>query len=116
MNPIDTVQRYFAAMQRGPAAAQELFALFADDAVYVEPFTGETRTHEGRAAIEACFTASWKDAPPDMTLEVNRIDVDGAVVKSEWTCRSPVFEAPVKGRDVCTVESGRIRRLEVAFL
>ncbi len=115
MTAIDTVDRYFEAMQRGPEAAEELFALFADDAVYVEPFTGETRTHEGRAAIEHCFRESWKNAPPDMTLEVNRVDVDGDTVHSRWTCSSPAFDAPVKGHDRCVVDGGRIRRLEVTF-
>ena len=112
-SPIDTVQRYFEAMQRGPDAAEELFELFADDAVYVEPFSGEERTHEGRPAIEACLQQSWKNAPPDLVLEVNRVDVDGAVVKSEWTCTSPAFPAPVKGKDECVVENGRIQKLVV---
>lgn len=112
-SPIDTVQRYFEAMQRGPEAAEELFGLFADDAVYVEPFSGEERTHVGRAAIEACLTAGFSNTPPDLVLEVNRVDVDGAVVRSEWTCTSPAFPAPVRGKDECVVEDGRIRRLVV---
>ena len=41
--------------------------------------------------------------------------VDGEVVRSEWTCTSPVFEAPIRGVDVCTVRDGRITRLEVSF-
>ncbi|MCB9595987.1 MAG: nuclear transport factor 2 family protein [Sandaracinaceae bacterium] len=115
MTPTEVVQSYFAAMQTGRDAADALFALFVDDAVYVEPFTGASRTHEGRAAIEACIRESWDHAPPDLALEVNRIDVDGDVVRSEWTCTSPVFEAPVRGVDVCTVRGGRIARLEVSF-
>lgn len=119
MSPIDVVQRYFEAMQAGPSDAEALFGLFADDAVYVEPFTGfatgESHTHEGRPAIEACIRGSWENPPPDLELQVNRIDVDGAVVRSEWTCTSPAFEAPVKGVDVCTVADGRIARLEVAL-
>ncbi len=103
-------------MQGGEAAGDQLLALFAADAVYVEPFSGTERTHEGRAAIEACFRAGWAQTPPELTLEVNRVDVDGAVVRSEWTCRSPAFPAPVRGVDVCTVQDGRIARLEVRFL
>lgn len=102
-------------MKAGPAAAQDLYALFADDAVYVEPFSGASKTHEGRAAIEACFAGSWKNTPPDLELEVNRVDVDGDTVRSEWTCRSPAFDTPVKGIDVCVVQEGRIKRLEVSF-
>ncbi|MEN0061233.1 MAG: nuclear transport factor 2 family protein [Myxococcota bacterium] len=112
-HPIDVVQAYFHAMQGGPANRAELFALFADDAVYVEPFSGQTLTHEGRAAIEAYLAASWEQAPPDLELQVDRIDVDGDVVVSEWTCRSPALPVPYRGRDTCTVREGRIQRLEV---
>lgn len=115
MTPTEVVHEYFRAMQTGRAAADALFALFHDDAVYVEPFTGQPRTHEGRTAIEACLRDGWEREPPDLVLEVNRIDVDGDVVRSEWTCTSPVFEAPVRGVDVCTVRDGRIERLEVSF-
>lgn len=117
MSPVTVVERYFEAMQRGPDAADALFSLFADDAVYIEPFSGVAdgtrHTHEGRAAIEACLRKGWDNTPPDLVLEVNRIDVDGAVVRSEWTCTSPAFEQPVRGVDVCRVEDGRIVRLDV---
>lgn len=116
MGPVEVVDAYFKAMAAGAEAADELFALFASDAVYVEPFSGETRTHTGRPAIEAYLQASWSSAPEDMTLEVDRIDVDGNVVVSEWTCRSPAFPAPVRGRDRCVVEGGHIAQLEVEFL
>ncbi|MFK7989771.1 MAG: nuclear transport factor 2 family protein [Sandaracinaceae bacterium] len=115
MNPTEVIQRYFQAMQSGPKAAASLFALFADQAVYIEPFSGAERTHTGRAAIEACLRASWQNTPPDLTLEVNRVDIDGDTVRSEWTCRSPAFEAPVRGVDVCVVKAGLIERLEVRF-
>ncbi len=102
-------------MQAGAEAADDLFGLFADDAVYVEPFSGESRTHEGKAAIETCLRGGWENTPPDLALEVNRIDVDGDSVRSEWTCTSPAFEAPIKGIDQCTVENGLIVRLVVRF-
>ncbi len=113
MQPHEVVERYFQAMQAGRKAADALFALFADDAVYIEPFSGSQATHRGRAAIEACLRAGWDNAPPDLKLDVRRIDVDGDVVRSQWTCSSPVFEAPIQGTDVCTVKDGRIQRLEV---
>lgn len=116
MSPRAVVDAHFRAMQAGAEAADDLFALFADDAVYIEPFTGERRTHEGRGAIEACLRASWTQAPPDLALIVDRIDVEGAVVTSLWTCTSPVFPGPIRGRDVCTVRDGRIVRLDVTFL
>ena len=111
--PVDVVDAYFRAMQGGRERSEELLALFADDAVYVEPFSGETLTHRGRAAIEAYLSASWDQAPPDLILEVDRMDVDGDVVVSEWTCRSPALPQPYRGRDRCTVREGRIQRLEV---
>ena len=117
MTPIEVVNRYFKAMQAGPSDAEALFALFAEDAVYVEPFSAVERrvsmTHTGLSAIKACLRSGWTRTPPDLRLEVNRVDVDGEVVKSEWTCTSPVFPAPVRGVDVCTVRGGRIIRLEV---
>lgn len=115
MKPIEVVQSYFKAMQAGEEAADDLFGLFADHAVYIEPFSGESRTHEGKAAIETCLRAGWENTPPGLELEVNRIDVDGDQVRSEWTCTSPAFEAPIKGIDQCTVSGGRIVRLEVRF-
>lgn len=114
--PRDVVQAYFKAMQAGPDGGDALFALFADDAVYTEPFSGEIRTHSGRSAIEAYLRGSWVTAPPDLVLTVDRIDVEGAVVTSLWTCDSPIFERPMRGQDVCTVRDGRITRLHVTFL
>ena len=117
MAPIDVVQRYFKTMQTGPSDADALFALFREDAVYVEPFSagGKPSTHEGIDAIRSNMRASWEHTPPELTLEVNRIHVDGEVVRSEWTCSCPTFQAPIKGVDVCTVRAGRIARLEVSF-
>lgn len=116
MLPRDVVDAYFRAMQTGAEAATDLFSLFAEDAVYIEPFGGESRTHAGLPAIQACLRESWTRVPPDLKLAVDRIDVDGAVVTSLWTCTSPAFPGPVRGRDVCTVRDGRIARLEVTFL
>lgn len=116
MTPTTVVNAYFEAMARGSDAADDLFALFAKDAVYTEPFTGTVRRHEGQAAIEQCFTTSWENAPPDLVLTVDRIDVDGDTVVSEWTCTSPAFPGPMRGTDRCVVRAGRIAELEVRFL
>lgn len=114
--PLEVVNAYFAAMRGGRAHAAALFALFDEDAVYDEPFGGERRVHRGRSAIEAAIAASWEQAPQDLTLDVDRADVDGPVVVSEWTCRSPSFPAPIRGRDRCEVRDGRIVALEVTLL
>ena len=112
---MEVVQQYFKAMQAGPSKAETLFGLFAEDAVYVEPFSGKVLTHRGRSAIETYLRSSWDSGPPDLKLEVNRVDVDGEVVRSEWTCESPAFDQPVRGVDRCTVRAGLIQRLEVTF-
>lgn len=111
-----TVEAYFRAMQAGPEQAEALFALFDDEAVYTEPFTGTPRTHTGRSAIEHCLRTSWQTAPPDMTLTVDRIDVNGATVTTRWTCASPAFPQPMQGEDRCTVRAGRIVSLAVRFV
>jgi ketosteroid isomerase-like protein len=97
-------------MQRGPDGEDDLVALFAEDAVYVEPFSGGV--HEGRDAIRAWLNASWADAPPDLALTVERIDAAGDTVETHWTCESPAFARPARGRDRFTIRDGRIARLE----
>jgi len=43
------VESYFRAMQAGLSGEDELIELFADDAVYIEPFTPPAGgTHEGK--------------------------------------------------------------------
>lgn len=116
MDPTDVVKAYFEAMRLGEEAAEDLLALFAEDATYIEPFSGAQLTHVGKAQIEAQLRRGWQTAPPDLTLVVDRIDVEGQVVTSHWTCTSPVFPHPMKGRDVATVRDGLIRCLDVRML
>lgn len=112
----EVVKAYYAAMQRGADAVDDLSDLFAADAVYTEPFSGETRRHVGRAAIRANFESSMKNRPPDLKLSVDRVDVDGEEVIAEWTCESPAFEQPVRGRDRYVVRDGAIVVLETSFV
>lgn len=107
---------YYAAMQTGQAAEADLLALFAEDAIYIEPFAGAPRTHTGKAAIRACLQGSWANSPPDMTLTVDRVDLEGNTARVRWTCRSPIFPAPMKGVDDYVVEGARIQRLETRFV
>ncbi|HEX6513450.1 MAG TPA: nuclear transport factor 2 family protein, partial [Chloroflexota bacterium] len=46
-------------------------------------------------------------------LSLERLDVDGPRLRSEWTCSMPMFPAPLHGFDLYTLEDGRIKRLEV---
>ncbi|MCB9676300.1 MAG: nuclear transport factor 2 family protein [Alphaproteobacteria bacterium] len=111
----DLVQRYYDAMRAGPDGHEALLALFAEDAVYVEPFSGAERTHRGHAAIRAMLRDSQADAPPDLVLVVHRIEVDAGGVFADWSCSSPVFPAPVHGTDRYVLRDGRIARLETRF-
>jgi SnoaL-like domain len=103
----ETVQKYFNAMQRGTEGEDHLVDLFAVDAVYDEPFGGETLT--GREAIRGWLRASRVQAPPDLTITVERIDITGEVVEAIWMCESPIFLSPTRGRDRFTIRDGRSR-------
>lgn len=111
----EQVEAYFAAMQRGPDGHDALLELFADDAVYIEPFGG-TGPHVGRDAIRAYLTAAAGDAPPQLTLTVERLDVDLDTVEATWRCDSPAFARPSRGRDRFVIRAGKIIRLETTLL
>lgn len=109
----DVVERMFEAMQTGLEAADEMIALFADDAVFTEPFSGEPRTHEGSAAIRKCFIDMWSYSGPDVELRVDRIYSDGDGISADWTCDSTAFAKPMRGVDRFRIDNGSIRYLEI---
>ena len=106
------VERFFRAMQAGATAEPEMMALFADDATYVEPFSGQALTHVGKAAIRATFIEGWKYPLPDMRLELERVDIEGGSVRVDWTCHSPALPGGKgRGTNLFTVAEGRITSL-----
>jgi hypothetical protein len=107
------VEGLFRAMQKGPAGEDEMMALFQDDAVFVEPFSGAVQTHSGKASIRESFRSMWRAPAPDLKLNLDRVDTEGDKVRAEWTCTSPVFPAPMRGHDLFTIKSGKIARLEI---
>jgi ketosteroid isomerase-like protein len=107
------IDRYFEAMQAGLPAAAAYAALFADDAILVEPFSGQPRTSTGPAAIRASFEESVRNRPTNMSLTVDVIGSEGDVIRSDWTVSSPVLPGPMRGYDLCTIRDGKIARLEV---
>ncbi len=112
-----TIGRYFAAMRQGRDAEADMMALFADDAVYVEPFSGVQEPAEGKTAILQRLQAGWNAPLPNMELDVQSIDVRGPSATSVWECRSSAFPSPVLGRDTYTFNvDGLIERLEVEIL
>lgn len=116
MSERDLVSHYFDAMRRGAAAEDEMMALFADDATYIEPFSGTPRESVGREAIRSTLRAGWAEPLPDMVLDVHEIEVTDRGARSRWTCTSPALPEPAEGEDLYTIEDGKITRLEVRFL
>lgn len=110
-----TVRAYFAAMRRGPEAEADMLALFASDASYHEPFSGAPGPAVGAEAISERLQAGWATPIPDMELEILGIDVTGNRGESRWECRSPVFPAPVRGRDTYEFRDGLITSLKVTI-
>jgi hypothetical protein len=107
------VESLFRAMQAGPGGEEAMVALFADDAVFIEPFSGRPQTHTGRAAIRQSFRDQSNNPPPDLALVLDRVDLEGSLVRAEWTCTSPAFPSPMRGYDLFTLnDGGQITRLE----
>jgi uncharacterized protein (TIGR02246 family) len=108
------VERLFRAMQTGAGAETDMMNLFADDAVFIEPFSGRLQTHRGADAIRAAFKQQSQNPPPEMRLQLDRAEIQGETVVATWTCTSPVFPAPMRGTDLVTIRpDGKIARLEI---
>jgi ketosteroid isomerase-like protein len=110
------VERYFTAMRRGAAAEEDMMALFADDAVYVEPFTGESNPWVGKESVRQALRRGWEQPLPDLELSVQRIEIRDGGATSAWVCRSPALPGPVRGEDQYTIADGKITRLEVRIV
>lgn len=108
-----TIKRFFAAMQAGATAEAEMMSLFTDDAVYLEPFSGQMREHHGKTAIRQAMAEGWKTPLPDMRIEVDRLEATGETVRVQWTCHSPALPGGRgSGENIFTLSGGRISRLE----
>ena len=109
------IESYFAAMRQGASAEEELVSLFAKDAVYVEPFSGEPPA-SGIAEIRDRLRLGWEHPLADMELDVIEVEVAGSKSRSVWECRSPDLPGPVRGEDIYEITDGLITRLEVRIL
>lgn len=85
------IANFFSAMQAGRAAAAEMEAAFAEDAVYIEPFSGTVQRHEGRAAILAAMARGWQTPLPDMRIRIDHAETAGPDIRVRWTCLSPAL-------------------------
>jgi len=114
MNAQKVIEDSFKAMQAGPAGEEAMMALFADAAVFVEPYTGSRRTHSGKDAIRATFKEMWGRPGPPVTIRMDRLDADGVDLRAEWTCSSPAFPKPMKGYNVFRIGAGdKITHMEI---
>ncbi|MDH3250287.1 MAG: nuclear transport factor 2 family protein [Acidimicrobiia bacterium] len=112
MDDRSLIERYFSAMRRGAHAEEELIGLFAEDAIYIEPFT-DTTPAIGVDQIRDRLRRGWEQPLPELELDVVSIDVSGPDATARWVCRSPALPGPIKGVDTYRIEEGRITRLEV---
>lgn len=107
------IRRFFAAMQAGTTGETVMAALFAEDAIYIEPFSGKPQTHRGKAEILAVFREGWKSPLPDMRIEIDGVIADGDTLLVKWTCYSPALPGGNgRGENRFTISSGKIIRLE----
>ena len=83
------IANFFTAMQAGRAGAAEMAAVFAEDAVYIEPFSGQVQRHQGKPAIMAAMARGWDYPLPDMRIRIDRVESSGADIRVRWTCLSP---------------------------
>lgn len=111
------VEQFFRCMQAGATSADEMMALFTDDAEYVEPFSGARGHHVGKPAIRKAMQGGWERPLPEMTISIDRVDVDGDQVRAEWTCRSPALPGGSgSGVNVYRLRDRRIARLETTLV
>lgn len=103
-------------MQQGVDGEDDLVALFADDAEYVESFGGSPTIHRGRSAIRDWLRASWDHQPPDIAIEVDQFDVTADGVRVAWTCTSTAFMNASRGLDTYRIQDGLITRLETIIV
>jgi ketosteroid isomerase-like protein len=116
MTDEDVIQRFFAAMQTGASTEHEMMALFSEDAVYVEPFSGAVQAHRGKAAVRRAMQQGWRTPLPEMRIHVNRIQMREDEIIADWTCFSPALpNGQGSGRNVFTIRNGVIVRLETTL-
>ncbi|MGD2101471.1 MAG: nuclear transport factor 2 family protein [Acidimicrobiia bacterium] len=108
------IENYFAAMRRGSQAEDDLVGLFAENAVYDEPFTSEPPA-VGIDQIRKRFRLGWETPLPDLELDVLEVEIEGPSCRSRWECRSPALPGPIQGEDHYEIVDGKIARLVVTI-
>lgn len=83
------VSNFFLCMQAGRTGVDALMTLFAEGAVYEEPFTGTPRRHVGKDAIRKAMTEGANAPLKDTRIEINTAAVHKGEIHIAWTCHSP---------------------------
>ncbi|WP_411891588.1 nuclear transport factor 2 family protein [Yoonia sp. SDW83-1] len=110
------ITNFFLAMQAGPHGLDMLADMFAPDADYWEPFSGQTAPHNGRAAIIAAFAASRSDAFDDAVITLGAVEVDGNQITVQWTCISQAIPGGRgSGTNVFQMKDGKIASLKTTL-
>ncbi len=103
------ISNFFLAMQAGQVGADALAACFAPDAVYVEPFTGVVRRHEGIAEVMQAMALGWEMPMLDTRIQIDRVSLRTEEVLVWWTCFSPSIPGGQgSGCNRFVLEAGRI--------
>ncbi len=106
------ITNFFLAMQAGPHGLERLGAMFAEDAEYSEPFSGQEGPHRGRQAIMAAFDASRSDAFDDAVIELGAVEVVGDKITVKWTCISAAIPGGQgSGTNEFQLADGKITKL-----
>ncbi len=106
------ITNFFLAMQAGPPGLDLLANLFASDATYVEPFSGQSAPHKGRDAIVAAFDAGRTDAFNDAVINLGSIEIADETITVSWTCISAAIPGGQgSGVNVFTLKDGLITSL-----
>lgn len=110
------ITNFFLAMQAGPSGLDRLRDIFAPDAAYSEPFSGQSTPHKGRDAIIAAFDGSRTDAFNDAVIQLGAVEVNGEVITVTWTCISQAIPGGQgSGTNVFVMRDGLIASLKTTL-
>lgn len=110
------ITNFFLAMQAGPSGLGLLMELFTDDAVYEEPFSGQSGPHRGPKAIAAAFNASRSDAFNDAVITLGDVAVLDEVISVNWTCISEAIPGGRgSGKNEFQIRDGKICSLKTTL-
>ncbi|MES0881354.1 nuclear transport factor 2 family protein [Roseibium sp. SCP14] len=108
MMPLE-ITNFFLAMQAGPSGLEILGSVFAEDAEYAEPFSGQPEPHKGRKAILQAFAESRTDAFDDAVINLRSVEVSNETITVKWTCYSQAIPGGSgSGTNVFKISGGRI--------